>query len=234
MLTHEIVSRTQALLPDPDYWTSARLIAFINDCVADLSLHFGITITGYKTFTSVSGQQSYGLPQDFIALHMLYWGDGYWLDTDSKCSLEDVYRNTSNPAETGQPEKWFIHSKQDLPEIWVYPTFDAAQTVEMFYWRRPPTVVNNNDEPLVPRDWHRSIVQYCRRQTWVEDELHNYNPSVFDVWWESEKMKMQISDNVVASLSDSITIGDFDDNLPSVGRSVGVKARIKASDGTIW
>ena len=89
---------------------------------------------------------------------------------------------------------------------------------------------------MIPRDLHDKIVEYCRRQTWVEDELHNYNPSVFDAWWEMELVKMQISKNVQLAGSDNIGPGNFDDRMPRVSDDgVGFTYRIVGvSDGTIW
>lgn len=238
MLVHEIVTRAQNLIEDPDYWTSARLIAFINDCIDDLSLSFGVLATAYKTFNSVVGQQSYGLPYDFLALKMLYWGtSGNMLNTDNQVQVEDVYSITSNPSDQGTPDRWFIWAKSDIPELWVYPTFSTAEEVQMFYWRRPPQVVNNNDEPLVPRDWHRDIVQYCRRMTWVEDESHNYTPERFDMWWEMTKSKMQVAQNIQLAASDSITLGNFSDRMPGINNGLSADIHIRlgvGSDGVIW
>lgn len=236
MLVHQVVSRTQALIENPEYWTSARIIPMINQCKDSISTHFGLIANGYALMESVVSQRSYALPLDFLALKLLYWGSGYRLTPDHKVnSTVDILRYTSTPSETGVPSKYYLWGKEDHQELWVWPTFDAVYEVEFWYYRTIPDVVNNNDEPMIPRDLHNQIVEYCRRQTWVEDELHNYTPERFDMWWENELMKMQISKNQQLASSDNISPANFDDVMPDVDDgTVGFPFSINSHDGVIW
>jgi hypothetical protein len=232
MLTHQIVTRVQNQIEDPDYWISTRLKAFINTAKDSIVGHFNIQATGMVEMSSVVAQQSYSLPHDFIALAYLYWGDQYYLYPKNKVNgPQDVYGpRTSDPDETGTPELYFLWGKEGREELWVWPTFDAIYTVQFWYWRLPPDVVNDNDEVLLPREWHPDIVEYCLRRTWVEDEEKGFTVGMFDDWWETRLMKMQISANIKNSAQGGIEYGDYNESMPVV-EGLGFGFRINASDG---
>jgi hypothetical protein len=234
MLTHAIVSRVQNLIEDKDYWTSARIKAMINEAKDSIVSHFNIQTKGMMEFQSVVAQQSYALPHDFVDFKFLYWNDNYYLKPENKVSGPDsVYGvRTSDPDETGIPELYFLWGKEGRDELWIWPTFDAVYTVQFWYWRIPPDVVKDNDELLLPREWHSEIVQYCRRQTWFEDGEKGYSPLAFDIWWQSRLQIMQISDNIQNSASSQIEIGNFTDNIPRVDNESGFGFRIQSDDGT--
>jgi len=237
MLLHQIVSRVQNLTEDPDYWVKSRIATFVNQAKDSISSYFGLLANGYILMGSVVGQRSYSLPLDFVALDMASWGNGNCLTPANRVSSpRDASQYLAYTDTPGMPERYFLWGREDHTEIWVLPTFNSVVEIELFYWRRIPDVVNDNDEVMIPRDLHDKIVEYCRRQTWVEDELHNYNPSVFDAWWEMELVKMQISKNVQLAGSDNIGPGNFDDRMPRVSDDgVGFTYRIVGvSDGTIW
>ncbi len=237
ILVHQIVSRVQSLIEDESYWSQSRIVTMINQCKDSISEHFGLQTTGYGLFNSVVGQRSYALPVDFVALRLLYWSSGYYLAPENKVSSpDDVLKYTSTPSETGVPTQYYFWGKEDHVELWVWPTFDAVYDVEFWYWRLIPDVAESNDEPLLPRDLHSNIVEYCRRQTWVEDELHGYTPERFDIWWETVLTKMQISKNIQVAGTDQIGPGNFDDRMPAIMEDeVGFAFRVVGtSDGTIW
>ena len=234
MLVHQLVTRVQNMTEDTSYWTSDRIIKLINNCIDEISTHFALTVSGFTQLVSAIAQRSYSVPYDFISLSMLYWGDaGNYLTPENRVSPDVVMKQTSNPAETGIPSCYYLWGREDVQEIWVWPTFDAVYTLDMYYWRRPPEVVNLNDEPLLPRDWHASIAEYCRRQIWVEDEVRNYTPERFDSWWDTTLTRLQISQNIQQSSAEQISLGNFTDRMPSVnGGDDGFNFRIGASDGT--
>ena len=236
MLLHHIISRVQALVDDSDFWNSTKITAMVNQCKDSISDHFGLQANGYVLMESAIGQRSYSLPLDFIALNMVSWGDGNHLTPANRVSSpRDASEYLSYTDVPATPEKYFLWSKEDVVELWVLPTFNSVVEIEFFYWRMIPDVVNPNDEVMIPRDLHTKIVDYCLRQTWFEDELHNYTPERFDAWWEMELTKMQIAKNVQLSGSDDISIGNFDERMPRQSEdNVGFLIHIGASDGTIW
>lgn len=236
MLVHQIISRVQSLCDDAEFWTSTKITAMINQCKDSVSSYFGLQTNGYLLMESVVGQRSYSLPLDFIALNMVSWGDGNHLSPANRVnSPRDASEYLSYTDVPSTPEKYFMWGKEDHVELWVVPTFSEVKEIELFYWRMIPDVVNANDEPLLPRDIHNKIVDYCLRQTWFEDELHNYTPERFDSWWQGELMQMQISKNVQLAGSDSISHGNFTDRMPSQNDGgVGFPFGINSNDGVKW
>jgi hypothetical protein len=237
MLVHQIISRVQSLVEDPDFWTFSKIVAMCNQCKDSISDHFGLQANGYKLMNSVVGQRSYSLPMDFIALDMITWGDGNCLTPANKVSAPRDARTYLSYADTpGTPYSYFFWGKEDVQEIWFIPTFESVKEIEFFYWRRIPDVVNANDEPMIPRDLHDKIVDYCERKTWYSDELHNYTPERFDSWWMDTLQTMQIAKNVQLAGSDTISMGNFNDRMPGQNEdnNVGFPFGINSNDGVIW
>lgn len=233
MLTHQIVTRVQSLTEDTAYWTSARIKALINQCKDEISNHFGILLSGFNEFDSVVAQQSYMIPADFRKLEVLYWNNGTTLTQENFTTPKYIAEISSDLDETGTPEYWYLWGKYDKQELWFYPTFDAVYTVQMWYWRDIPDIVNDNDEPLVPKEWHSEIAEYCRRQIWLEDETRNYSQNAFDVWWESRLLKMQSSQ--IVNNDKFFYFGNFDNMIPSTNDGAnGFPFRINSGDGVKW
>jgi hypothetical protein len=208
----------------------------INQVKDSISDHFGLMANGMVLMESVVGQRSYSLPLDFVAINMVTWGDGNYLTPANRVSSpRDATSYLSYTDVPATPERYFLWGKEDHTELWVVPTFNSVVEVEFFYWRRIPDVVNANDEPMIPRDLHNKIVDYCLRQTWYNDELHNYTPERFDMWWDNELTKMQISKNIQLAGSDNISVGNFDDRMPRQNEDgVGFNININSNDGVIW
>jgi len=232
MLTHQIVDRVQSLIEDSAYWTSARIKTLINMCKDNISEHFGVLCSGFNEFDSVVGQQSYMIPMDFVKLELLFWNSGEKLTPANYSDPKKIADLTSDLDETGVPEYWYLWGKYDVPELWIYPTFASIYTVQMWYWRTIPDIVNDNDEPILPRGWHNDIAEYCRRQIWLEDETRQYSQQMFDIWWESRLLKMQMAQDSQIPNAEMFSFGNFDDLMPGVGEGIGI--RINTNDGVIW
>jgi hypothetical protein len=236
MLVHQICSRVQALVDDPTYWSITRITALINQCKDSISDHFGLLANGYLLMESVIGQRSYALPLDFLVFETITWGNGNCLTPDNRISNpRDAIDYLAYTDVPGTPIKYFIFGKEDHQEIWFLPTFSSVVEIELFYWRRIPDVVNLNDEVMIPRDLHTKIVDYCLRQSWMYDELHNYSPEGFDDWWMGQLQQMQISKNVQMAVGSALEHGNFDDRMPAISNgSSGFNFRIGGTDGTQW
>jgi hypothetical protein len=236
MLLHQIVSKVQSIVEDPTYWNKSRITTMVNQFKDLISSHFGLMANGYLLMESVIAQRSYSLPLDFVALNYMTWGNGNQLTPSNRVnSPRDAASYLSYTDVPATPTNYFLWSKEDHIELWVVPTFNSVVEVELFFWRRVPDVVNDNDEPMIPRDLHDKFVEYCRRQSWMEDELHNFTPERLDAWVFNELMQMQISKNVQLAGSDSIGIGNWTDRMPRQNEdSVGFPIRINSNDGVTW
>jgi len=235
MLRHQLVSEAQSLIEDPEYWTAARLTVLFNRGMRDLANEQGVTVTGYFISLSVQGQQQYQVPYDFKYYQMIAFdSNGDYNKITLKPRPNAIYSVVSNPTEEGTPSVGFLWAKEDREELWIYPTFDSDDIeMEWFYWRRPPDITNDNDEPLIPRDWHTYLVDYAVNFTLQQDAEKGWSYPVFYSWWQDQKRNVQVSSVIGSGAHDDIRIGVFDDQLPRVtGDALGI---ITGNDGdVIW
>lgn len=221
MLRHEMVTEAQALIEDPPYWTADRLTTLINRGMRDAANHFGVAVPGYFTFPTVVGQQQYMVPADFTANEELNFdANGTRNTIRIQPRPRSVYRAVADPTEQGTPYMGFFWAKEDRPELWIYPTFDTALTVDWFYWRRPPNIDLDNDEPLVPRDWHTYLVDYAVNYTLQQDQEKGWSYPIFYQWWKDVKMGIQIAEGEKDAASRDIKFGILDNQLPIMGREM--------------
>ena len=216
MLRHQMVSEAQDLVEDPAYWTATRLTTLFNRGMRDISRQFGIAVSGYFLMASVQGQQHYVVPADFVANELLSFdANGSQNKIAIKPRPADIYTVVSDPDEKGTPSQGFFWAKEDREELWIYPTFDAdGINVDWFYWRRPPDIVLDNDEPLVPRDWHSGLVDYAVNYTYQQDKERGWTYALFIAWWNQVKIGISISESIKDMASRDVRIGVFDDQLP--------------------
>lgn len=231
MLRDEIVSEVQAMVEDPDYWTASRITTFANQGMRKMAYKHGISVPGYYLVTAVVGQQSYMLPLDWVAFHRIYYSDDYNEIAFQGMKPESVYSNYTDPLTEGDPEIAFIWAREDREELWVYPTFGDADTMYWFYWRRPPAIVNDNDEPLIPRDWHTYLVDYVHYFTLFKDR--ELSLSEFESWWELTMSSIQVADSIQEAAERQIKIGDSDAQFPDNVVEIAYAFRDSASDAAV-
>lgn len=234
MLRHEMVTEIQSLIEDPAYWAADRLTTLLNRGMRDIARTFGIVVSAHHIFLSVAGQQQYMLPQDFVANETLWFDSGDNQIIHILPRPQSIYGLVTDPTEEGTPTKGFFWAKEDREELWIHPTFATAGIeINWFYWRRPPNLVLDNDEPLLPRDWHTHLVDYATRWTWAQDQERGWSLASQDVWWKMMKNDIQVSDVIAEMASRDIRVGQFDDQLPrGAGSTLGVRM---GNDGdVIW
>lgn len=57
-----------------------------------------------------------------------------------------------------EPATFAIKQDGIVPKLWVYPKANATYPLYGEFWRRPPVLTNDTDEPLMPAEYHRLIV----------------------------------------------------------------------------
>lgn len=218
MLRAALVSEAQDLIEDPDYWTAARLTTLFNRGQRDIANSLGVTVSGYFIFESVQGQRQYQLPQDWNAFDLIaYRTGGTTYEIRIKPNPRSIVSVVTDPTDEGMPELAFIWAKEDRRELWIYPTFDTGGiNVEIFYWRRPPDIVADNDESLLPRDWHTFLVDYAVHWIEQQDNERGWNFALFENWWKGKKVEISASATMQSAAHDNIRFGDIDNTLPPI------------------
>lgn len=218
MLRHELVSEAQGLIEDPVFWDATKLTTLFNRGMRDVSNAMGVAASGYFIFESVTGQQQYQIPYDFLAHETLsFTADGIDNIIHIKPRPRSIVGLVSDRTDQGTPTRGFFWAKEDREELWIHPTFDTnGQQVEWFYWRRPPNIVADNDEPLIPRSWHTYLVDYAINWTNQQDQEKGWSYPLFIQWWASQKREIQASHTMAAVAQDDIRFGIFDHQLPRI------------------
>jgi len=221
MLRHQLVSEAQDLIEDPDFWTAARLTTLFNRGQRDLANAMGVAVSGYFIFESVQSQKQYQLPADWVSFDLItYLSQGTQYEIRIEPTPRHIMGTVQDPALEGLPSRAFVWAKEDRPELWINPLFDTSGTnVELFYWRRPPDMVADNDEPLIPRDWHTHLVDYAINYTMQRDNERGWSFVTFEGWWNRTKREIQMSDTLQATAHDNIRLAVYDHTLPAVGTS---------------
>lgn len=219
MLLGAMIEEVQDLTEDPEYWTASRVTTLINRGQRDIANFMGVSVTGYTVFESVDEQEQYQLPNDWVSPELIsFTSDGASHEIRIVANPRQIMNLTEETRQTGTPTQAFIWAKADRPELWVYPLFDTdGIEVRLFYWRRPPDVSDDNDEPLVPRDWHTHLVDYAMNFINQQDGERGWNFVLFETWWEATKLGLQVSDTMQAAAHGNIRIGSYDNTLPVAG-----------------
>lgn len=233
MLRHEIVLEVQNMVEDTTYWTAARITTMANRAMRDLANHFGIVVTGMFDFTSVEGEQTIMYPADLVQFHKIYYGDDLETEIIYKGKKpEAVYGLVGDAESSGNPEICFSWAVEDRLELWFYPIWGSEEDVRIFYWRRPPMIVLDNDEPLIPRDWHEYLVDYALRWSLVLDK--ELSMIEFDNWWRITKVELNVSEVERELSGRDVNLGTLDSQLHAQGvTDIAYMFRDSASDAAV-
>lgn len=119
-------------------------------------------LRGSSTVALVADQPLYLIPPQVAAAHRLSI-----VQDESQSAYEgreltltdfDMYRML--PPETAVPSDWFRWRRM----VVVYPTPDAAYTAALDYRVRPDPLVEDDDSPLLPQEFHEAILLSARHR----------------------------------------------------------------------
>ena len=216
---------------DATYWTDAICISYANKAVADIIKRLKVKFSAYVTFDTVADQQRYVVPVDYIANDVLYFDSSHDSKITFVTSPSKIYGTISSPTSTGTPAKAFIWSLDGVPRLWLYPIPNDAYTLEWFYWRRPKSLSGDNDEPMVPREIHSSIVDLMELQGQYKDK--EISLPAYKTLYEAELQKIGESELIKQFIGQSIKVGSGAKHFPSQKSSVGVKLA-DPSGSIVW
>jgi len=214
MLLHQIRTAFAARIDNTVYWTTARQNALANDAMRSIASHFGTRMKGYQILYTVDGQQHYALPVDFIANDLLYTNtDELMRKIKFVDSPDEIYSKYYDPGTyEGSPELAFIWPIDERDNLWLYPIPDKQYTLEWFYYREAPELVNNNDEPMIAKEFHTFIVDYMEMRTKVFDG--EMSEMEYTALWEKTLTKMSMFKTAKMALTVENTPGNARRNFP--------------------
>ena len=233
MILANIISDFQGMIEDSNYWDSARATPLANQAIRALATRFGSMVKAYTELTTEEDRSQYAIPVDYIANHMLRFNSGHNRIINIWDDPKDVYSRVSDITTSGYPTDAYLWNVENRDDIFLYPVPDDAYTLEWFYYREPPQLVNNNDEPLIQRDLHKYIIDYMELRAKVQDK--EIREESFEMLWEKKIREIRASRSIRGSLGRRQHIATGHDNIPDTNVSnKWMQLTDNTGTGIIW
>jgi hypothetical protein len=147
-------------------WGSEALIGeWLDEGQIDIILRTGC-YNSSKNLTSVASQREYSLGSDVMKVnHVLFNSLEVQPTTMEQAQLQNGY-----PSETaGTPTHFYIRM-EDVPYLcFTPPPSTDALTIAVHYLKRPPTLTSTDNNPVIPEQYHRLIVQHAMYNVLIKD-----------------------------------------------------------------
>lgn len=151
---------------DPAVYT-ARINSFLNDAqsaIARTVEWYGEE--GISPLVLVNGTSTYAWPADMAKIRSVITlaADPSPNQELQRVALADIDRS---PASSGHP--WYY--AVDGPNLHLFPTPDSATySLELRYWKLPPSMVNDSDVPAIPADYHNILIYFALARCYERDD----------------------------------------------------------------
>lgn len=120
----------------------------------------------YKDLTTVAAQREYSMGTDLLkVLHVLCNNAEVQPATMEQCQFYNNY-----PSETaGTPTHYYIRQGGNPALGFSPPPSTGDLSVRVHYLKRPPTLTNTDNDPVIPEAYHRLIVQHAMWNVLIKD-----------------------------------------------------------------
>lgn len=163
MLVSDIISRVRGIAGDTDVlqFTDAQLMQWINDGMREIASDNQL-LQKSATQTVTPGTNKYPIPTDILKFHSaIYDGNDLRFVDLETAKTEGFLTNSS-----GTPTTTWVWAGN----LVLWPTPDAAKSLELIYTRNPAEVTAVGDVPEVPSSYHIRLVDYCLAQVAQQDD----------------------------------------------------------------
>jgi hypothetical protein len=191
MLLHHIRTAFRNRIEDNAYWDDTRADVLANQAMNDIAGRFGTKVQAYTEMTTIASAQRYEPPVDYIANFLLYYDSGYRQVIRILDSPDEIYGIITDPTTEGSPTHGFFWARENRPELWLYPVPDDAYTLQWFYFKIPPSLENDDDEPMISREHHQYMVDFMEFRAKIQDK--EMSESEFTVLWEKKITEMRVA-----------------------------------------
>lgn len=154
--------------------TNEDITRWVNDAQRAIVLENENILQSTALTSTVAGQQEYTLPVDLLILQ----GISYKSSTDvAYVKLQGMDRQkfdeyitgwNGSTYNTGDPLVYFVWDNK--LELFPVPDVSAANSLKVWYNKKPTDVVNDVDIPSVPELYHTAIVNMCLAWAYELDE----------------------------------------------------------------
>lgn len=239
MILRDMITRFHDSMDDANavYWNDRRATSLANRMKDKLAQELKVTTKQLYEFDSVQGQQTYEVPERFIAHELLrYDSDSGSGEIIIKDTPRAIYGKYSSVTTEGFPSVGFIWGVSGRRELTIYPTFNAdGIELTWWFWGYPPDIQEDNDEFHLPTDWHSSIVEGMINERAARDGEINMADNL--LLWKDEIRKIKALQTYQALLGRTRQYGTFEGQFSKISAGGGneeLPFSIAGTDGVIW
>lgn len=142
-----------------NFFTSDVLGSLVNEALSAISTETDWPwLDATTTFATVTGTQTYTPPADWIRTKsLIITSPDQSYETLQWRSLQEIREYGTATTEQGYPCRYTVYAEQIL----LAPVPGAAYTVRHDYIKQEPELQANTDTPIMPEQFHYSIVQHA-------------------------------------------------------------------------
>lgn len=179
---------------DSAFWTDSKVNQMVNDAVSSILAFFEVTRIKYQdSITTVASRQRYDKPFHHIETHLFHMNSTYDRDLIVVQDPRSIHKMVSDLTLEGIPTHVFFWGHSDREEIHLYPVPDDAYTIDHYYWGTHASLELDDDEPLIPREHHQHLVDYCHLRSKADDAGTLTAELQFEAWWKTRLAQMKVS-----------------------------------------
>jgi hypothetical protein len=145
---------------------SADVIRWINDA-QDIIVAKNKVLKAKSSSTTVASQSTYTFPtQNIHQIEAIHY-NGYRVPNMSFPQAEElIFRSDPINVVLGDPQIWY----EWAGTFTLWPTPNAAKTLDLYYTQRPAQVTSTTDVLAVPDKYYQDVVRYVMQQAYEMDE----------------------------------------------------------------
>jgi len=238
MTLRDMITRFHDSMDDANavYWNDRRAASLANRMKDKLVTELKVTTKQSYQFDSVQGQQTYQVPERFVAHELLFYNSSYNTEIVIGDSPRVIYGKYSDVTTQGWPSVGFIWGVSGRRELTIYPTFnESGIELTWWFWGYPTDIIEDNDEFNLPTDWIPSIVEGMINERASRDSEINMADAL--MLWKDEIRKIKAMQTYQSLLGNTRLYGTFDGQFSRISESADQEElpfNIGGTNGGIW
>ena len=238
MILRDMITRFHDSMDDANavYWNDRRATSLANRMKDRLNTELKVIVEQLYEFDSVEGQQTYQVPERYVANELIWYDSSYNKEIVLKDSPRDIHLRYGDVTTEGMPSIGYIWGVSGRRELHIYPTFNQNWLlITWWFWGYPADIIEDNDEFQLPTDWHPAIVEGMINERAARDGEMTHADAL--TLWIYEVKKIKAMQTYQDLLGRTKQYGTFDGQFSKISSSANKEElpfRIVGTDGGIW
>jgi len=233
MILREILNEFQNRVEDANYWDDTRGTSLANEAIREIAKVLSLTFRGYYEFYTEDGRKQYDVPFDYIMSHLLWYNDNSMNKVITFIKdPKDLYGVVSDiDTTTSYPTYAYLWNVESRLSLFFYPTPDDVYTMQWWYYREAPKLVNMNDESVLDRLFHQYIIEYMRLASRRDDK--EISEGEFISLWSVQTRLMRAANTKIENIYRENRIPSGKDRFPTTEQDAFSLVN-QNTDGVTW